>query len=372
MKFNVSSTTLSAALQDICKVIPSKSTLPVLDCFLFDLQDEKVILTASDSETVLQTEIEVSSVEGSGQFAIEAKRFLDTLKELPEQPLSIEINEDMTANITYQNGNFSAPYQSGDAYPQHKAISETAVSITLESSVLLSGINRTLPAAGDDELRPVMNGVFFDIKAESMTFVASDGHKLVRLRDTSIKSEQEASFILPRKPANILKGLLKKNAEPIVIIFDQNNAMFKTPSFEMVCRLIEGRYPNYESVIPKENPYHAKIDSVSFKTAVSRVSKSGQADGLVKLDFTEDSLLISAQDIDFSTSAEERIVCQYSSTPLQIGFKSAHMIDFMSIISSTNFIFQLADPTRAGVIVPAEPEENEDLVMLAMPLMLNN
>ena len=374
MKFNVSSSALLSALQSISKVIASKNTLPILDSFLFDLEGDKLTITASDVETRLVTSVDVVSPEGSGIFAIDAKRLLDPLKELPEQPLVFDINDDnMALNVDYENGKFNLPGQRGDAYPQQKPLKESAISLTLESQILYNGINRAFFATADDELRPVMNGIYFDIQTESLIFVASDGHKLVRLRNLSVQSNERASFILPKKPANMLKSLLVKNTDNVVVTFDENNAYVKTPMFEMICRLIEGRYPNYDAVIPTENPNTATIDRMSFMTALKRVSVfSNQASGLVKIELAENEIIVSAQDIDFSTSAEEKIVCQYMAVPLSIGFKASYLIDILANISSESVILQLADSTRAGVLVPAENEENEDLLMLLMPMMLND
>ena len=374
MKFNVSSSALLSALQSISKVIASKNTLPILDSFLFNLEGEKLTITASDVETRLVTSLDVVSHEGTGLFSIDAKRLLDPLKELPEQPLSFEINDDnMAVCVEYENGKFNIPGQKGDTYPQQKPLKESAVSLTLESQVLLNAINRALFATADDELRPVMNGIYFDIQPESLIFVASDGHKLVRLRNLSVKSNERASFILPKKPANLLKSLLSKNADAITVTFDENNAYVKTPAFEMVCRLIEGRYPNYDAVIPSDNPNQVTIDRTSFLTALKRISSfSSQASGLAKVQVSENEMVVSAQDIDFSTSGEEKIVCQYSSVPISIGFKASYLIDILANISSANVVLQLADPSRAGVLVPSENEENEDLLMLLMPMMLND
>ena len=374
MKFNVSSSALLSALQSISKVIASKNTLPILDSFLFNLEGEKLTITASDVETRLVTSLDVVSHEGSGLFAIEAKRLLDPLKELPEQPLSFDINDsNMTVNVDYENGKFNMPGQRGDTYPQQKPLRESAVSLTIESQVLLSSINRAFFATGDDELRPVMNGIFFDMKTDCMIFVASDGHKLVRLCNLAIKSRESASFILPKKPANLLRSLLTKDDKGVTITFDENNAYIKTPLFEMVCRLIEGRYPNYDAVIPVDNPNLVTIDRMSFLTALKRVSVfSSQASGLAKIQLSENEMIVSAQDIDFSTSGEETILCQYTAEPISIGFKAAFLIDILSNIASENVVLQLADPSRAGVLVPSPDEENEKLLMLLMPMMLND
>lgn len=374
MRFDVSSTALLSRLQSISKVIASKNSLPILDSFLFDLDGNKLTITASDAETRLVTSVEVMNSKGAGLFAISAKILLDPLKELPEQPLTFDINdENLEIFIHFQNGKYNFIGQKGDTYPQQKPLSENAIAIVVESQMLLNGISRSLFATADDELRPVMNGVYFDIHTDDLTLVASDGHKLVRLRNLSVKSPERASFILPKKPANLLKNVLAKGSEMVSIKFDDNNAYVNCTNFEMVCRLIEGRYPNYNSVIPQENPFKVTIDRVSFLNALKRVSVfSNPASSLVKLQLKESEMVVSAQDIDFSTSAEEKIVCQFDGTDLNIGFKATYLIEILSNINSEEVILELADPSRAGLIVPAENEENEDLLMLLMPMMLND
>ena len=373
MRFDVSSTALLSRLQSISKVIASKNSLPILDSFLFNLEGNKLTITASDAETRLVTSVDVMNAQGSGLFAVSAKILLDPLKELPEQPLTFDINDDnLEIFIHFQNGKYNFIGQKGDTYPQ-KPLNENAISIMMDAQMLLNGISRSLFATADDELRPVMNGIYFDIHTDDLTFVASDGHKLVRLRNLSVKSPERASFILPKKPANLLKGLLSKEGEMVSIKFDDNNAYINCANFEMVCRLIEGRYPNYNSVIPQENPFKVTIDRISFLNALKRVSVfSNPASSLVKLQLKENEMLVSAQDIDFSTSAEEKIVCSFDGTELSIGFKATYLIEILSNINSEEVILELADPSRAGLIVPSENEENEDLLMLLMPMMLND
>ena len=372
MRFDVSSTALLSRLQSISKVIASKNSLPILDSFLFNLEGNKLTITASDAETRLVTSVDVMNAQGSGLFAVSAKILLDPLKELPEQPLTFDINDDnLEIFIHFQNGKYNFIGQKGDTYPQQKPLNENA--IMMDAQMLLNGISRSLFATADDELRPVMNGIYFDIHTDDLTFVASDGHKLVRLRNLSVKSPERASFILPKKPANLLKGLLSKEGEMVSIKFDDNNAYINCANFEMVCRLIEGRYPNYNSVIPQENPFKVTIDRISFLNALKRVSVfSNPASSLVKLQLKENEMLVSAQDIDFSTSAEEKIVCSFDGTELSIGFKATYLIEILSNINSEEVILELADPSRAGLIVPSENEENEDLLMLLMPMMLND
>lgn len=374
MKFDVSSTALLSCLQSISKVIASKNSLPILDSFLFNLEGNTLTVTASDAETRLVTSVEVMNVQGAGLFAISAKILLDPLKELPEQPLTFDINdENLEVFIHFQNGKYNFIGQKGDTYPRQKPLKENAVTLLIDAPVLLSGVSRSLFATADDELRPVMNGVYFDIHADDLTFVATDGHKLVRLRNLSIQSSEQASFILPKKPANLLKTLLAKETGVVQVKFDDNNAYLTCANFEMVCRLIEGRYPNYNGVIPQENPYKVIIDRISFLNALKRVSVfSNQASSLVKLHLKDNLMTVSAQDIDFSTSAEERIVCQFEGMELNIGFKATYLIEILGNIGSEEVILELADPTRAGLLVPAENAENEDLLMLLMPMMLND
>ena len=374
MRFDVSSTALLSHLQSIGKVIASKNTLPILDNFLFQLEENTLTVTASDAETRLVTSLEVMNAEGSGLFCVSAKMLLDPLKELPEQPLTFDVNDaNLEVFIHFQNGKYNFIGQKGDTYPQQKPLSEQAVEVVMDAQLLLNGISRSLFATADDELRPVMNGVYFDFHTDDLTFVASDGHKLVRLRNLSVQSEERASFILPKKPATLLKNLLAKEEGLIRLQFDDNNAYVRCANCEMVCRLIEGRYPNYNSVIPKENPFHVTIDRMFLLNALKRVSVfSNQSSSLIKLHLEDNLLTVSAKDIDFSTSAEERIPCEYNGDELSIGFKATYLIDILGNISSTDVILQLADPSRAGLILPLENQENEDLLMLLMPMMLND
>lgn len=374
MKFVVSSTALLSHLQAISKVINSKNTLPILDCFLLELNGTTLTLTAADSETRLVTSIEVNEADGYGKFAVNAKNLLDPLKELPEQPLTFEINNDnLETFIYFHNGKYNFIGQSGEDYPQPKELKDTAVSLSIAPQVLFAGINRTLFASADDELRPVMNGIYFDISQEDLTFVASDGHKLVRCKTLAAHGAERASFILPKKPANLLKTILPKEAETVEIKFDENNAYIKMSSYTMTCRFIEGRYPNYNSVIPQNNTNKVILDRLAFLNALKRVSVfSNQASNLIKLQLSDRNIIVSAQDIDFSTAAEETIPCEYSGTTMNIGFKSSFLIEILNNIPASDISLELSDPSRAGLIIPTDNEESEDLLMLLMPMMLND
>lgn len=374
MKFIVSSTSLFSHLQAISRVINSKNTLPILDCFLFDLEDGTLSMTVSDSETTMQTSIEVSESDGNGRFAIGAKTLIDALKEIPEQPLTFDINMDnFEVKVNYQNGKYNLMGQNADEYPSTPTLQENVVRIQMDANILLNGINRSIFATADDELRPVMNGIYFDITTEDITMVASDGHKLVRCKSLSSHGDSRSAFILPKKPATLLRNILSKEAGVVVIEFDERNAVFTLERFRMTCRLIEGRYPNYNSVIPQNNPNKVTVDRLQLLGALRRVSIfSSQSSSLIKLHIESNRIVVSAQDIDFSTSAEESHTCQYDGTPMSIGFKSPFLIDILNNISCDEVVVELVDPSRAGVIIPAQQETNEDLLMLLMPMMLND
>jgi DNA polymerase-3 subunit beta len=355
-------------------VIASKNSIPILDCFLFELQETQLVITAADSETRMITTVEVSNVENAGIFAIPSKNLIDALKELPEQPVTFEINEEtLELFIYYENGKYNFVAQKGDEYPQSKPLKEDAAKLVLSAPDLLAGISRTIFASGEDELRPVMNGVFFDITPENLIFVASDGHKLVRFKNLAVKNNETSSFILPKKPANLLKTILPREEGNVTIGFDANNAYITMEHFVVVCRLIEGRYPNYNGVIPQQNPYKVNVDRVNFLNALKRVTVfSNAANSLIKLNISPNSIFISAQDIDFSISAEETIACIYNGISMSIGFKGTYLIEILNNISSEEVILELADPSRAGLVFPAENETDEDLLMLLMPMMLND
>ncbi len=374
MKFVVSSATLLNHLQAISRVINSKNTLPILDCFLLDLKNNQLSLTAADSETRLETLVEVSGAEGEGSLAVNAKNLLDPLRELPDQPLTFDINDEtLEVFIYYHNGKYNFVGLKGDEYPEPKVLKDSALKLTMDAETLFSGINRTVFATADDELRPVMNGIYFDITADDVTFVASDGHKLVRVTTTDAKGDGRSSFILPKKPANLLKLLLPKETGTVEISFDENNAYITMSSYKMVCRFVEGRYPNYNSVIPQNNPNTLTLDRLALLNALRRVAVfSNPASSLVKLQLSEDKIVVSAQDIDFLTAAEEMIPCNYAGNVMNIGFKAAFLIDILNNIPSSDVRIELSDPSRAGLILPMEKEEHEDMLTLLMPMMLND
>ncbi|MBR6757494.1 MAG: DNA polymerase III subunit beta [Bacteroidaceae bacterium] len=373
MKFIVSSTALLSHLQIISRVINSKNSMAILENFLFELKGNNLTVTASDQETTMNTTIEVVEASGEGRFAVSAKILLDPLKELPEQPLSFEINDDnLEIFINYQNGHFNLMGVNGSEYPQARPLSDEAATITMPAERLLKGIGYTLFATADDTYRPIMNGINFDIFPDNIAFVASDIHKLVRFRDLSIQAGLRASFILPKKPATLLKAILPKESEDVNITFDEKSARFTLSNFVLTCRLIEGNYPNYNSVIPQNSPNVLTIDRSLFVNVLRRVSVfSDQALGLIELAFDDHHMVVSTQNIDYSISATETVNCNYMGTPFTIGFNAPKLIEVFNTIQSDEVTVALSDASRAGVICPLENDENEELLMLLMPMLLN-
>lgn len=375
MKFVVSSTELLSHLQAISRVISSKNTLPILDNFLFELKDDELVATASDLESTLITTIPLETSVGEGVIAFPARILTDTLKEFPEQPLTFDIDlTSLAVKITSENGVFSIVGQNGEDFPKLPEKQDTnLVNISVESTVLLTGVNKTLFATADDELRPVMNGIFIELGNNDLTFVASDAHKLVRYKRLDGRSEVESSFILPKKPASLLRNILPKETNPVLVEFDEKNAFFTLSNYKLICRLVEGNYPSYNSVIPKTNPNKLTIDRVELYNTLKRVSVfSNPASNLIKFELKSNELVVSAQDIDFSISARERLQCQYEGQELEIGFKSVFLLEILANISSSNVMVELSDPTRAGIFLPYDNENaDEDVLMLLMPMMIN-
>lgn len=374
MNFTVSSTALLSHLQSIGRVINNKSPLPILENFLLKIEDGVLSITASDLETTLVTSLPVEDATANICLAVNAKLLMEALKEFSEQPLQFEINdENLAVVLKTENGNYNFIGLRGDEYPKMPVLGDEASSLTMPVSVLVGGLGKTIFATADDDLRPTMTGVFFDIKPEEVVFVATDAHKLVRCKNFAVKSGLDTSFILPKKPANVLKSVIIKENGDVNIRFDQKNIAFTLPTYTMVCRQIEGRFPNYNGVIPQSNPYKVIVDRLALANAVKRVfAFSNQGTGLVRLAISEGRVMISAQDVDFSTSAEETIACQYAGESITIGFKAPFLIDILSNIASSDVTIELADPSRAGIILPLENEPDEELLMLLMPMLLTD
>ncbi len=374
MRFTVSSTALSSKLNALSRVINSKNSLPILADFVFDIQDNVLRLTASDSENVMKTQVELIESDGNGRFAVGNHDLLEAVKGFSEQPITFDVDQQANiAKISYQNGMFSLPVESADEYPVTQTVSDSATEIVIESAVLAENITRSLFATAQDELRPVMNGIYFDLTPECLSIVASDGHKLVRNKILNIHSDQPASFILPKKPASLLKTLLSKDGEDVIIRFDERNALIDYTDGEITCRLIEGRYPNYNSVIPQSNPNQLTVDRQGLLAALRRVQPfSSDSSNLIRFHVEGGTLQLDAEDYDFSKTATERMACQYEGQPMSIGFKGSSFIEILGNFDCPEVLIQLADPSRAGLVLPTEQSENQDVLMLMMPMLIND
>ncbi|MHC1705256.1 MAG: DNA polymerase III subunit beta [Tenuifilaceae bacterium] len=375
MKFVVSSTELLSHLNIVSRVISSKNTLPILDNFLFKLEGNELEITASDLETTLSTRLHLENVMAEGAIAIPFRILVDTLKEFSEQPLTFDINQDNFAIVvSSENGQFNIVGQPAEDFPVRAELKpDRKVSVKITAELLLSGIAKTIFATADDELRPVMNGILMELAPNSLTFVASDAHKLVRYRRKDVQTEETSSFILPKKPASVLKNILSKESGSIQLEFDDKNALFTMSNYTLVCRLVEGAYPNYNSVIPADNPNKLSIDRLEIYNALRRVAVyANQASNLIKLTLNGNQLMVSAQDLDFSISAYERLKCQYDGDEMEIGFKSVFLIEILANISASDVVLSLSDPSRAGLIFPQVNENpDEDVLMLLMPMMIS-
>ena len=374
MRFTVSSTALSSKLNALAKVINSKNSLPILADFLFDIQDNVLYLTASDSENVINTQMELTESDANGRFAINNHDLLEAIKGFSEQPITFDVNlQDNIAKISYQNGLFSLPVENADEYPQSQPITEGINTIVMTSNVLADNINRSLFATAQDELRPVMNGIYFDLTPEHLAVVASDGHKLVRNKVFTVQSEQPASFILPKKPAGLLKNLLQKDGGDVEIKFNERNAEINYGDGRLSCRLIEGRYPNYNSVIPQNNTNTLTVDRLALLAALRRVQPfANDSSNLIRFHVEGSTLQLDAEDFDFSKTATERMICDYNGQPMSIGFKGSAFIEILTNFDCEEVIIQLADPSRAGLVIPSEQPEGQDVLMLMMPMLLND
>lgn len=374
MRFTLSSTALNSRLSTLSKVINSKNALPILDCFLFEVANNTMTITASDSENVMKTTINLDDCDGEGKFAVNNRTILDAVKELPEQPLTIDVDTaSMAIKVIYQNGLYNFTGQNADDYPSVLPMTDNATSLVLPNNVLADNITRSIFATATEELRPVMNGIYFDLTNEALAIVASDGHKLVRNKNFTVKSDNPTSFILPKKPATLLKNVLGKDGSDVVLRFDDRNADVTFGDTILQCRLIEGRYPNYNSVIPMNNPNQLTIDRKVLIGALRRVLPfASESSQLVRLHLESGKIEISSEDIDFATSAKEEIACDYTGSTMNIGFKGSSLNEILNNLSSEEVVLELADPSRPCLIIPSEQPENEDVLMLIMPMLLND
>ena len=374
MRFTLSSSALSSKLSALSRVINSKNALPILGDFVFDIQGQTLHLTASDSENTMHTSVELAESDGDGRFAIGNHDLLEAVKGFSEQPITFAVEpQENIVKISYQNGLFSLPIEGADEFPVAQQVSEGCTTIVIDNALLSENITRTLFATAQDELRPVMNGIYFDLTPDCLSIVASDGHKLVRNKLYAIKSEQPAAFILPKKPATLLKGLLGKDGGDVTIRFDDRNAEINYGDGTLQCRLIEGRYPNYNSVIPQNNPNELRVDRNGLLSALRRVQPfANNSSNLIRFRAEGSMLQLDAEDYDFSKTATERMTCDYNGQPMSIGFKGSSFIEILSNFDCAEVVIKLADPSRAGLVLPSEQPEGQDVLMLMMPMLLND
>ncbi len=372
MKFIVSSTSLLKQLQVLGGVLSTSNNLPILDHFLFELNDNELKMTVSDLETTMVSVLEVESRD-EGSIAVPARLLLDTLKTFPEQPLTFVIGEDNIVDISSNYGKYALSYASGDEFPKTIALEDASVT-HVTGHILATAISKTIFASGNDDMRPVMNGVFFQFDEEGLIFVATDAHKLVKYQRKDVSASQVAEFIMPKKPLNLLKGILDGSESEVTIEYNERNACFKFDSTELICRLIDGKYPNYEVVIPKENPNKLMVERNQFLSSARRVSIfSNKSNYQIRLKMAGAELNISAEDIDYSNKAEERLTCDYQGDDMEIGFNSRFLVEMLNNLDSDEVLLEMSHSNKAGILTPMDGlDEGESILMLVMPVMLNN
>lgn len=374
MKFIISSGTLLKQLQNISGVLTTNNSLPILEDFLFDIAGGELTVYASDLDNTVSVSMAVES-KTNGKIAIPGKMLVDTLKSFPDQPLTFNVSKDNYGiEISSGYGKYKLNGHNPEEFPKIPEI-EDANTFRIDASILFSGINKTLFATGNDELRPMMSGVFMQIGNDSLTMVATDSHRLVRYRRNDVKSETEASFILPKKPLNLLKHLLGYADTEVQISFNTKNASFAFNNTRLICRLIEGKYPNYEAVIPKENPYRLSMQRDDLMNSIRRVAIfSSKSTNQVKLNIQGSELQLTAEDLDYSNSATERLTCNYAGDDMEIAFNSKFISEMLNNLDTERVNLNMSAPNRAGILLPETdtPDQDEDLLMLVMPVMLNN
>ncbi|MFC6999279.1 DNA polymerase III subunit beta [Rufibacter roseus] len=372
MKFIVSSTALLKQLTSINGVVANNPVVPILENFLFEINDGVLTITASDLETSMMTEIHVEARE-NGRIAAPARILIDTLKNLPDQPVTFTIDEETyTIEISSSNGRYKLSGENATDFPKVPVV-RGGNAIEIPSNVLSRAINKTIFAVSNDELRPAMTGIFVQLNSGNITFVATDGHRLLRYRRNDVSSENTTSIIIPKKAFNLLKSTLPSEATAVRVEFNTSNAFFSFDNIRMICRLIDERYPDYENVIPVQNPNKLSIDRYDFLSSVKRISiYSNKTTHQVRLRITGSELQISAEDLDFSNEASERLTCQYDGEDMEIGFNAKFLTEMLNNMDSDEITLELSTPNRAGLLMPATNDEDENILMLVMPVMLNN
>ena len=373
MEFIVSSADLLKGIMDVSKAVPVKSSLPILENFLFVVKDGALEITASDQELTLRTVIALDKVSTEGSIAAPARQILDLVKAIPDQPICIKTTSDSSFECEWGNGNSSLPYFPAEDYPDIKKVSDNAISVTFGAEALVEGISSTIYATADDEMRPVMNGIFFDIDTDATTLVASDSHNLICYSTDEVQAPEKASFILHKKPASVLKSIIGKDVESVNVSFDAGTAVFTFGNTMAVCRLIVGKYPKYRDVIPQNNSNVLKIDRQLLLGTVRRVAVcANKASNHIKFDLSAGQLELTAQDLGFAIAAYEKIDCDYSGDKLTIGFKSSFLIDILSNLTCECLVIKFADSRRAALITPSEEEaETEKVCGILMPIMVS-
>lgn len=372
MKFNVEGKTFQQQLSAVSKVINAKNALSILDNFLLKVEGDRLSITGSDQENVMTAFLAITESEGDGAIAVSAKRLLEITKEISGQPLTFYINDDTKEiDIRFLNGHFNFMGVDATEYPTRRTPEAELNAMMLPASMVLKGIEHTLFAVSSDTVRPIMTGIYWDIHPNDVTFVSSDTHKLVRYINAEAAPGFDASFILPSKPANILKGIIGKEDADIKIQFDSKGATFETGDYLLSCLFINGNYPNYNRVIPPENPFEMTIDRVSLLTALRRVSIfAAKSSNLVVLDIQPNEVILHAQDLDYGTSAEERVSCGYEGNSMTIGFNGQFMIEILNNLNDETILLQLSDPGRPGLYTPLQQEEKENVVIIQMPMQV--
>lgn len=371
MKFIVSASSLLKHLQQISGVINANTVLPILEDFLFEIEDKKLTIVATDLETVMRVQMDVES-KANGKVCIPSKILIDSLKNIADQPLTFNIEKNFGVEITSDNGKYKVMGENPDNFPKEPRPDDTTA-FTMPGSALVTAINKTLFAVSNDDLRPAMTGVFFELNKDYLQFVATDAHRLVRYKRTDVKCPKNESFIVPKKPLNLLKNALPDNDTEITISYNSNHLFVSQGTTQLICRLIDARFPDYKVVIPTDNPYKLVVNKGDFQNALRRVSVfSNKSTNQVALTISGSELQMAAQDVDFSFEGNERMNCQYDGEDLQIAFNARFLIEMLNAAETSDVKVELATATKAGIIKPTESEENEELLMLVMPLMLNN
>jgi DNA polymerase-3 subunit beta len=371
MKFIVSSSLLLKQLQQINGVIQANNVLPILEDFLFEIDKNKLTVTATDLETVMRIQLDVEARE-PGRVCVPARILMDSLKNLPDQPLTFNIDKNYAIELTSDSGKYKVMGENPDNFPKEPA-ADNATSFTMTSTGLVTAINKTLFAVSNDDLRPAMTGVFFELLKDGLQCVATDAHRLVKYKRIDVSCPAQDTFIVPKKPLNLLRSALPDNDDEITVSYNSNHLFVVHGTTQLSCRLIDARFPDYKVVIPGDNPYKMVVMKSDFQQALRRVSIfSNKSTNQVALTISGSQLQLAAQDIDFSFEGNERMACQYTGEDMSIAFNAKFLIEMLNAADTQEVVLELSSSTKAGILKPTEQGENEELMMLVMPLMLHN